>query len=199
MMTKSPYFWPSALSPSVTWPPQSDIDNGWAGAGGIGSGASGSLPVGDTSMVSGSTVFVGGQNVVFRAQADWGDRTPTDVGFVAQSVLDTSVFAAANPGSPPTLDLKVAVANPLAPVVLPVAVAPITIDLQETKIIDSSGGTPKISTLSSVFKKVTDDGKLVIDGASLIATSDTPDGAPFDYKYDEDGKVLGAGTAFLKD
>ena len=34
---KYPYFWPAALPATTSWPPQSDIENGWAGAGGIGS------------------------------------------------------------------------------------------------------------------------------------------------------------------
>jgi len=47
--------------------------------------------VGDTTTIpDGSAVFVGGPNVVFRAHSDWGDRTPTDVGFTAQPVVDSA-------------------------------------------------------------------------------------------------------------
>ena len=40
---------------------------------------------------------------------------------------------------------------------------------------------------------------LMIDGSASIVTDDAPDGAVFDYEYDEDGDVLGAGTAFLQE
>ena len=40
---------------------------------------------------------------------------------------------------------------------------------------------------------------LMIDGSASIVTDDAPDGAVFDYEYDEDGGMLGAGTAFLQE
>ena len=40
---------------------------------------------------------------------------------------------------------------------------------------------------------------LMIDGSASIVTDDTPDGAVFDYEYDADGDVFGAGTAFLQE
>jgi hypothetical protein len=43
------------------------------------------------------------------------------------------------------------------------------------------------------------DDTLMIDGSASIVTDDAPDGAVFDYRYDEDGDVLGAGTAFLQE
>ena len=69
-------------------------------------GATGSLPVGDTSSIPASSIiFVGGPNVVFKSQSDVGDRKPTDAGFVAQPVVDSSTYINLSPGSP-RLNLK---------------------------------------------------------------------------------------------
>ena len=52
-MEKYHFFWPAALPQSDTWPPANEIAAGCAGGGGIGAGATGSLPVGDTSTIPG--------------------------------------------------------------------------------------------------------------------------------------------------
>ena len=44
--TQYKFFWPAELPVSATWPPQEDIASGDAGGGGIGTGATGKLPIG---------------------------------------------------------------------------------------------------------------------------------------------------------
>jgi hypothetical protein len=91
-LVKDPFYWPAALPQTTTWPPQADIDSGNAGGGGLGVNATGKLPVGDTSSLPTTPVFLGGPNVVFSGPADWGDRTPTDVGFTAQSLPSATSY-----------------------------------------------------------------------------------------------------------
>ena len=50
-MEKYKFFWPAALPQSDTWPTAEEIAADCAGGGGIGAGATGSLPVGDTSTI----------------------------------------------------------------------------------------------------------------------------------------------------
>ena len=107
-MEKYHFFWPAGLPRTDTWPPANEIAAGYAGGDGIGAGATGDLPIGSTAtIVGGDTVFVGGTNVVFKAKSDWGDRTPTDVGFTAQQVVDPTVYVNLSPGSRPHLNLRV--------------------------------------------------------------------------------------------
>jgi len=228
-LMKYPHFWPAALAKTVTWPPQSDIDNGWAGSGGLGSGASGALPVGDTSTIASSpSVFVGGQNIIFGEHSDWGDSTPTDVDFTAQSTVSASDFSGSNATAKETLDLTVDYSTPMTSFVDPVVPSAVTIDLNKTQVFDNSGTTPKVAYLSSILKGVTSDGKLAISRFALVADDAHPNGQPlsdvlknatdylairtdvsiwdqddgeheFDFKYDEDTEKYGAGTAFLQD
>ena len=228
-LAKYPYFWPAALPATTTWPPQSDIENGWAGAGGVGSGASGALPVGDTSTIGdGSPVFVGGQNVIFGPNTDWGDRRPTDVGFVAQSTILAGDYSGSNVTTKQALDLTVDYATPMGKFQDPAVPPVVTVDLRKTQIVDNSVTPPKVAYLSSIIKGVTSDNKLAISRFALVADDTKPDGQPlsdvlknaedylairtdvsiwdkddgeheFDFKYDEDSDVFGAGTAFLQD
>ena len=52
-MEKYHFYWPAALPQTDTWPPANEIAAGHAGGGGIGAGATGSLPVGDTATIPG--------------------------------------------------------------------------------------------------------------------------------------------------
>ncbi len=198
-MMKYPYFWPAALPASVKWPPQSDIDKGYAGGGGIGSGANGSLPIGDTSrFTEGTVIFVGGPNVVFGPHSDWGDPRPTDTGFAAQPVVASGSYSNYQVRPRETLNLSVDYSEPMVPLAALGSVAgDLTIDIHRTKIYDTSSGERQEGYLSSLIKRVNEDGKLVLDGDALIAADDVE--KSFDFKYDEEGDTLGAGTAFLQD
>ena len=84
------------------------------------------------------------------------------------------------------------------PAAIPAGVA---LDLTTTTVTDGVNTAP----LSSVFKRVTSDKKLVIDGANALVTTGNIDSngneidAPFDFEYDSTGQKFGAGTAFLQD
>jgi hypothetical protein len=177
------------------------------------------------------TVFVGGTNVVFRAKSDWGDRTPTDVGFTPQQVVDPAIYVNLSPGSRPHLNLRVYGRRGLpaiAPVPAVAAKSEITLDLHNTKIVDTSGEETRIGYLASLVHGITEDGDLTIDRSALVADDTHPDGQPlsdvlknadeylairtdvsiwdqtegeheFDFKYDPEGDKFGAGTAFLQD
>jgi len=228
-LTEYPYFWPANLPQTVTWPPQADINSGWAGSGGLGSGASGALPVGDTSTIAnGSPVYVGGLNVIFGPNADWGDRTPTDVGFVAQPTITAGDYAGSTVTAKEPLDLTIDYSTPMTKFVDPSVPAAVTIDLNKTQIIDNSAYPAKVGYLRSIISGVTSDNKLAISRYALVADDTHADGQPlsdvlknaddylairtdvsiwdqddgeheFDFKYDEDGELFGAGTAFLQD
>jgi hypothetical protein len=182
-MAKYHFYWPAGLPKSDTWPPANERVAGCAGGAGIGANATGNLPVGDTASIPvGDVVFVGGPNVVFRASSDWGDRTPTDVGFTPPPVVNPTTYINLSPGSRPHLNLRV------YPRRSPAAITPstasstqITVDLHKTKIIDSSGAEPKIAYLSSIIAGIVkdgDDSKLAISRGALVADEDNPEGRP---------------------
>jgi hypothetical protein len=197
-MEKYHFFWPAALPPTDTWPPANEIAAGNAGGGGIGAGAVGDLPVGGTVTIpEGSAIFVGGPNVVFRSQSDLGDRTPTDVGFAPQSVVDTATYINLSPGSRPILNLRVYPRRSLLaiPQKKPEG-SVITVDLHNTKILDTSRPETKVGTLSDVLAFGPD----YLGIRSDVSIEDATDGEhEFDFKYDEEGGKFGAGTAFLQD
>ena len=190
------WFWPADLPKSDTWPPKTEIEDGYAGTGGPGSGASGPLPVGDTSTI-GQTVFVGGTNVVFGPHSDYGDSTPTDQGFTAQSTVLSDDYAISSTQRS-TLDLTVDYAEKAPPLtyvvtdeVAAAAAKNPPIDLTKTVVTDGENQT----TFAKVFKII--DGQLCLDvGVPFV---EEVNAAPFDFQYDPEGDVFGAGTAFLKD
>jgi hypothetical protein len=223
------FFWPAALPGSDAWPPADEIAAGHAGGGGIGGGATGSLPVGDTSAIPASSiVFVGGPNVVFKARSDWGDRTPSDTGFAAQPVVDSSTYINLSPGSRPRLNLNVYKRRGL-PAITPykTTATEVTVDLHKTKVLDTSGSETKVASLSSIFHGINEDGDLTIDRSALVADDEHEDGQPlsdvlkngddylairtdvsmwdstygeheFDFAFDFMTEKFGAGTAFLQ-
>jgi len=229
-MEKYHFFWPAALPSTDIWPPADEIAAGCAGGDGIGTGATGNLPVGDTATIpDGSVVFVGGPNVVFRAHSDWGDRTPTDVGFTPQPVVDSATYINLSPGSRPRLNLRTYPRRSL-PAITPAASSSseITVDLHNTKILDTSDAETKVAYLSSILAGITENGELAISREALVADEENPEGRPltdvlkfgeeylgirtdvsivdeedgeheFDFKYDEETEKFGAGTAFLQD
>ena len=104
----------------------------------------------------------------------------------------------------PVLNLTTYNAPPATPVdttFTPMAPSSNVIDLRTTQVTDGTN----TGYLSSVFKRVTSDQKVVIDGGAALVTTGAvgEDGeeidAPFDFKYDPDGQKFGAGTAFLQD
>jgi hypothetical protein len=196
-MAKYDFFWPSALPAIQTWPTQAEILAGHAGGSGIGAGATGTLPIGDTSTISGGgTVFVGGPNVVFRSNSDYGDRTPTDVGFSAQTIIPATVFADLETGSNPNPDLTLNYIDPLPAMQQPGSPAgSLVIDIRRTKVIDSDNpGVEAI--LASVLRGIAD-GDLVIDTSAKFG--DGANSQPFAFEFDSEEEQFGARIAYLKD
>ena len=186
-MEKYPFYWPSALSINHKWPPADEIGN--AGGGGIGSNASGQLPIGFTGTLgSGGTVYVGGPNVVYiSGHADYGDRTPTDVGFVAQTVVQPSAYASVTARSKPQLIFKPTYLHDAPALVPPDKPSGMTLDLASTKIMDSRGGDAvknRYGYLRDVFALSTRNSagtKVVIDLAGAMVTDTNSPGDGEDY------------------
>jgi hypothetical protein len=197
-MTKYQWFWPAGLPISLTWPPPDEIVAGDAGGDGEGMDAGGALPIGFFDSWGDGIVIVGGPNVVFRQQSDWGDRTPTDVGFVAQEVVDSTVYAPVTGGRKPRLNLKTVVLHPSKP----------------TNSFNSHGD-PSDTTVIDIHKTIVTDGthqthlddvlfgigggKLLLRKDVGIADTTYPNGKEFDFEYSTEYGKWGAGTAFLKD
>lgn len=192
------FFWPADLPQTDIWPPQDEVDSG-----SIGNGATGNLPVGDTSTIP-NGIFIGGPNVVFGANSSRGDSTPTDVGFTAQAAVSGESYSGLVSSARPTMNLRVLIprkASPLDPVNL--KGGPL-VDIRKTMFTDSDHPTQKPAYLDSIIKKLYDDeGKsiLVLDGSKMkLCTDDNTEPTIFDFKLDEeaDEPIYGAGTAFLK-
>jgi len=227
-MSKFDFFWPHSLTVNHTWPPQVDIDTGDAGGGGIGSGASGELPIGFTDGIgtTGGTIFIGGPNVVFRARSDRGARTPTDLGFQVKQLIQTAVYAELDARLKPEIDKRLKLARALDPIQFGQPLGGITIDIAKTLIIDSDGKREKTCLLNTVFHGITDNGELTIRPEARVADDTKADGVPlsdvlqigastlcittsamytdntqeaeFDFRFDDGGGKYGAGTAFLQ-
>ncbi len=134
-----PFYWPSLLPASTTWPPADEIATGAAGGGGIGVWATGNLPTGLVNgEITGLTVFVGGPNVVYGNQSDRGDPTPTDQGFVAQSTFPSDSISVNPAGTRPFFTRSIAFANQEQWVDEPLPEEDIVIDLYNTRITDAS-------------------------------------------------------------
>jgi hypothetical protein len=84
------------------------------------------------------TIFVGGPNVVFQGHSDWGDPTPTDVGFQAQPTTSPDQFSAINASPRPVLDLQMSVLQDTEALPDLDGLPDLTIDLAKTKVMDSS-------------------------------------------------------------
>lgn len=199
-MTKYEFFWPSALAQTVIWPTISERAGGSAGGGGLGSGAYGDLPVGDTSTIV-DTIFIGGQNVVFGAQSDYGDSSPTDIGFTAQTVVTPASYSGLTSGRRPVMNLRVVIPQSIDPPLPIQTTASALVDIRHTKIVDSNNLGVGAAYLSSFVAKIdADEGILVWDGDNAkLVTVEHAEPAVFAYKYDDEDSKFGAEIAFLKD
>ncbi|MHA2377325.1 MAG: hypothetical protein ACXAB9_14280, partial [Candidatus Thorarchaeota archaeon] len=203
-MVEYDFFWPSQLSVDETYPTDGDVTDGYAGGDGIGTGATGYLPIGftDPDDWGSGVVWVGGPNVVFTGPADHGESQITDIGFVAQEVLFTNQFAELDVSPNPDPDLSQWYKTDI-----PIDHDTVGIDIRKTPIIDSNQGeNGPIATLDTFFKTLTQEGEdssLIVDcDVSKWANEEHTEGKGFHFKYDEDaaeGEEFGAGTAWLKD
>jgi len=200
-MEKYKFFWPSQASVDWNFPTDEEQADGFAGGDGIGQNASGELPIGFTNLDDwgDGVVWVGGPNVVFGPHSDWGDNTPSDIDFVAQNVILPETYAELDTEANPNPDLTLNYVDQLMPPeIQETQGGTFVIDLHNTTIVDSEndGAEGKLSTF---FKRVTDDGDLVCDADNaLFGDEEHENGEVFDFRYDDDGEIFGAGTAFLK-
>lgn len=196
-MSKYKFFWPKTALLTDTFPTPEEITAGLAGGDGIGAEASGLLPIGYTDGISDTgTVFVGGPNVIFRSRADRGDRTPTDQDFVAQEIVDTTVYADLVTEANPDPDLSLNYIDPYKLVTTPSTPQPSSvIDIRTTKIIDSDN--PGVESYLDTIIRAIQDSELVVDTEAKFGDGTTTE--VFDFMYDDEGGMFGAGTAFLKD
>jgi hypothetical protein len=199
-MVEYQFFWPATLSPSITWPTDAEKEAGFAGGDGIGSGATGQLPIGFTNLEDwgDGVVWVGGPNIVFSGHADYGDRHPTDVDFEAQQVFYPETYAELTVTPNPDPDLTVNYVDPIdPPPLLEYTGQSLEIDIRTTTIVDSENDGVS-STLDTIYKKINEDGDLVINAdEAKYGDEEHPEGEVFDYRFDDDGGQFGAGTAFL--
>lgn len=196
------FAWPSQVDPQWTFPTDEDIEAGHSGGASIGQGATGELPVGFTDLPGWGegVVFVGGPNIIFRGHADWGDRHPSDVDFEPQQVIRTETYAEISASPNPNPDLTLNYVDPISPPpLMPNPAETFVIDLHRTTIIDSESDGREAS-LGTFFKRVNENGQLVVDAdLAKFGDDEHPDGETFDFKFDDEGGQFGAGTAFLKD
>jgi hypothetical protein len=205
-MVEYEFYWPSQVSVTRKFPTDFELENGYAGGDGIGAEATGNLPIGytDPDDWGSGVVWVGGPNVVFTGPADYGENTPSDIGFVAQDVIFTEQYAELDVSANPDPDMTQIYKDDMELGSLgPMEFDGLVIDIRKTIVIDSNLGEdgPK-SKFHTFFKTIMadgTDGKLVVDcDESLWTNSESGEGKEFHFKYDDEGEKFGAGTAWLK-
>jgi hypothetical protein len=205
-MVEYEFFWPSQISVTEKYPTDFEEEAGYAGGDGIGTGATGDLPIGFTDPDDWGTgvVRVGGPNVVFSGPADHGEQYPTDVDFVAQPVIITNQYAELeiSPNPDPNLDQIYKNHDDLRDLA-EMKHDRVPIDIRKTPVIDSNlGKDSPVAYLESFFKKLTsgNNSKLIVDcNESLWGNEENSEGKEYDFKYDDEGGKFGAGTAWLRE
>ncbi len=194
-MTQYIFAWPASVDPSLTFPTDEEIEMGYAGGNGIGAGATGNLPVGDTSRVETSAIFVGGPNVVFAGQTDRGDPHPSDTGFIAQAL---GTFAAwANlivTGKESTVITQTYAAPVDAYIAQPHIIGEVELSLEHTKI-RSSVNYNVYGTLADFLRMDVDDPRLTIRTDAHFSDGTNTD--EYHFRYDTSNVRWTAGSAYL--
>ncbi len=204
-MAQYPFFWPASLPTGTTFPTAREIAEGWAGGNSIGEKAIGTLPVGYVPT-QGGTIIIGGINIGYGPHSDWGDRSPTDVGFTARTVVDTAAYSSLTASSAPRPILDLPSIQPTHVMISPYSVMKLPnvplgivgIDIHNTPVVD--GKKQNITFLDSFFREVSSDGFLIGDTTAYWGDDEhnDADSKQFDFKFDDEGDMFGAGTAFLK-
>ena len=137
--------------------------------------------------------------MVFKGHADYGDTTPSDIGFTPQQVIYPATYAELLVVENPNPDLTLNYMDPIdPPPLMQYGGATFEIDIRTTAIIDSKY-KGRSATLDTIYKHISENGELVIDvDGAKYGDDEHPEGETFDYRYDDDGGQYGAGTAFLK-
>lgn len=186
-MVQYKFYWPSTLTVDDTF--ESNASN---------TGVTGELPIGYVDWEGGSgQVWAGGVNIVFGQRTDRGDRTPTDVGFTAQTVVPENVFANLTNVVNPNPNLLLNYLDAMPAMQVPGLIGGTTvIDIRKTKIIDSSKPSNNPSArLDSFFREVNQDGELVMN--STVKASDGTNPANFVIEHDSEDNEYGAKIAYV--
>jgi hypothetical protein len=199
--TMTPYLfaWPANVPATWVFPTNDEVDLGLAGGNNIGENATGELPIGDTSHLDPSDIFVGGINILFGPQTDRGDSHPSDIGFVAQDVIVGTEFAVISASDNPNPYLGLEYEEDILPPPVEIDVSGVTeIVLERTKVI-SNEVPGQFNYLSDIFSL--EEGKpLAIHTATLFSGKDQ-DGSckrsPYDFKYNAECSLWVAGSAYL--
>ncbi len=180
-MTPYDFAWPANVSQSLIFPTVEEEYAGNAGGDGIGTDADGDLSGGTIVTISG-----------YRSHQDYGDKHPADQGDTAPlpppPLGDRAQFDLSVP-SHTTPDYQ---KNPYTPGSTGGGIS--VIDIHSTIVTDST--TKESTTLDTFFKQVKDE-KLQMSTEAVI--SDGENDAAFDFEYDSEEEVYGAGTAFLQE
>jgi hypothetical protein len=169
-MVEYPFAWPADEEEDAAFPTQEEFDVGNAGGDGIGADAVGNLPIGQTPLGDSGTIYIGGPNIVFGPKTDTGDPYPTDIGFVAQSIITSGRGAGIVVSPRPFLTMKINYLSDSPVLELPDRPKSISLILEKTKIFTTeSSGTTKIGYLED-FLKFNSDG----DDSKLGLRLDAP-------------------------
>lgn len=189
------FSYPADVSETLTFPTPTEIANGFAGSNGPGKDAAGNLnPVGrvNTTRVE----FAEQPNDPYdinalpnRRVSDKGVGKPSDVGDTGPGAPKVNTSGNLNLATPPP-PTPPGGFNPIAnddPIFF--------IDIRTTQIADSDN-PGQTATLDTFFFEITNN---ILKGDVSASWTDGENDSNFDFKYDDEGGVWGAGTAFLKD
>lgn len=151
-----------------------------------------------SSQQQGGTIFVGGPNVLYGPGSDRGDRTPGDVGYLAQNLSPNSVFATVNNSPKPFLNLKL---NYCTDITLPIArdaqPSETILDIRTTQVMDSDNPGLKPAFLDNLIGGIKDQEIFLWSDYGVVDGSRNY--AEIALKYDEVRKEYAASEAYLLD
>ena len=201
------FAWPADTSPQWIYPTDYEVDWDHPGGDGIGMDAQGNLPVRVTQDTLGSEIqFLSGggsstsriRHEEDRRNHDVGDRHPSDKNFIAQDVGNAGQTGIVDATSNPIPGGIMAPVNKPIPIPqqIPLVNDGVVLDLCYTKVRSEKQGSGMLSFLSDVLKFNTGGDKLCLKDDLWV--TDGSNEKEFDFKFDEDGAIWGAGTAWLK-
>ena len=224
-MTRYNFAWLSDVSVSSGFPTANEVAWGYAGGGGIGVDAAGYLPVapknGGKSFDGASTEGAGAtrsirdmtkvkERGINSGNSDHGNKKPADwawpeewraaEGRAEAYQLNKKTTTTSNdytPTQPTTPNVSLPDTLPEGSVTIPMpTVVCDLIDLAETVIMDSTVSQTLTTRFNDILGLDTDVKGLVIKTKSKF--SDGENVEKFDFKFDDEGGMWGAGTAFLQ-
>jgi hypothetical protein len=226
-MSQYDFAWPADVPAEWYFPTDTEILEERSGSGWIGEDAEGKLPIEEIEdpFEKDEQFISGGGGAVSRhftttkefddqfnmnhptqldakRKHDTGDRHPSDRGYSAQPIsagIGQSGQVVSNPYSPATTTIKGPENLPiLAPMDIPLVNNGLIIDLQTTQVQDYKNDTQHVRFLSDLLHLSADGSKLCLKKTVNIWDGENPE-KEFDFKYDSERSVWGAGTAWLRD